>query len=170
MRKILLLSGGMDSMLILKEKGKDFFSNIVYIDYGHRFKEKEFNCCKQYITDVIKIENLKEKDGFYFGRNLRFFIAIREKFEGNIAVYFGNNSDDNYADNSFEYFMRIEKILNDSYPFTIRINTPFFMLSKEEIYNKIKELDIAYYFCDLGGEKPCLECHSCIAMIEAKIL
>ena len=167
-----MLSGGLDSMCILKEKGKDFFQDIVFIDYGQRFLEKEYSVCKSFITKVITIDTLKDKDGFFFGRNLRFFIAIREAFiDQNIVVYFGNNSDDNYNDNTYEFIQRVEKIINDSYPYTLRINCPYKDFSKEEIYNKALELNVNdYYYCDLGLDEPCGKCHSCIAMIDAGLL
>ena len=40
------------------------------------------------------------------------------------------------------------------------------------MYNEtdLIENDIIPYFCDSGEEEPCRKCHSCTAMIEAKLL
>ena len=141
MKKILLISGGFDSLLIAKQKEK-CIDEYVYLDYNHIFKDKEvaildkieqvYNIKIKYIT----IKDLKDIDGFFLGRNLHFFITVREAFEGNICVYFGNNCDDNYSDNTREFISRVEKIINDSYPDTFRIICPLENLTKQEIVSK----------------------------------
>ena len=173
MKKILLISGGMDSLLIYFSK-KEIFDKYIYIDYGHRFLKKELEKIEKLGInfETIKISNLKDNNGFFYGRNLRFMIAVREKFiNENIAVYFGNNIDDNYNDNTHEFLQRTEKIINDSYPdATFRICCPLKDLSKQEIMLECKKNDIDFYFCDSGMEEPCKKCHSCIAMIDAKLM
>lgn len=173
MKKVLLISGGMDSLLIHELK-KDYIDYYVYIDYGHRFLSQEFENIKNLSINpiILKINNLKDHEGFFFGRNLHFFIKVREHFiDENICVYFGNNADDNYNDNTREYLSRVEKVINDSYPTkTLRIICPLENLNKQEIFKLCKEKEIKYYFCDSGEKEPCLKCHSCKAMIDAGLI
>lgn len=175
MKKVCLISGGMDSLLIHLMK-KDIISEYVYIDYGHAFKQREIAVLdKLPITyTILRLPDLqKDSKSFFFGRNMRFMIAVREKYiDENIIVYFGNNADDNFTDNSREYLSRLEKLINDSYPNTLRIICPLENMTKEEIYAELKrrEPSIPYYFCDTGDATPCGKCHSCQAMIDAGLL
>ena len=173
MKKVLLISGGMDSLLI-NELKRDNIDYYVYIDYGHKFKEQEFKNIKKIGIEpiILELPKLKDNDGFFLGRNLHFFIKVREHFiDENICIYFGNNADDNYNDNTREYLSRVEKIINDSFPqTTLRIICPLENLTKKEIFNLCLEKQIEYYFCDSGDKEPCLKCHSCQAMIDAGLL
>lgn len=184
MKKVLLISGGFDSLLIseMKSDSIDFYANI---NYGHRFFAHERNVLKnwQYVTGKafleLELPDLADKDGFFFGRNLRFLILVREYFLKaeipNIGVYFGNNADDNYNDNTREFLARAEKIINDSYPGTMRVICPLENNSKQEIIKLYKATDLHHagiipYFCDSGEDEPCRKCHSCIAMMDAGVI
>lgn len=175
MRKILLMSGGLDSTCLYFEN-KEWISDILYFDYGHKFKDAELK-----VMDALKInykveqiQNLsKNETGFFYCRNLTFMMKVRELYPNeDILVYFGNNADDNYCDNSREYFYRLEALINDSHPKTLRIICPYENLTKEQIYRKYKDLNIEIdpYWCDSGESIPCRKCHSCQAMISAKLL
>ena len=54
----------------------------------------------------------------------------------------------------------------------MRIVCPFENMTKEEIVKVNKDLfkDLTGYWCDAGTKEPCKKCHSCQAMIEAKLL
>ena len=171
------MSGGVDSMTIWKMK-KEIIDEIVYIDYNHHFKEKEFSVLQKLniIPTIIKIEDMKKDErGFFFGRNLKFMIAVREYFiNEDICVYFGNCAEDNFSDNAREYIYRVEQIINNSFPKnTIRIICPLQDLSKKEIINLLKTYaenkEIKPYWCDSGEEEACGICHSCQAMKGIKI-
>jgi len=171
MKKILLISGGMDSLVIHRVKQKSI-DECIYIDYGQKNKsaEKE-KIAKSGIpfTELI-IPKLKDTNGFFLARNLKFVMAIVEYYKGqDIVLYFGNTAEDNYPDNTREYLYRVEKIINDSYSNAVRIICPLQDMGKREIYEMATEMGIDYYFCDVGEEKPCKKCHSCITMEEAGI-
>lgn len=165
----------MDSLLIYHQK-KDIISEYVYIDYGQVFKEQELSILNALplTYHTIHLTDLKKDDrNFFFGRNMRFMIAVREQYIGeNILVYFGNNADDNFTDNSREYLYRLEELINDSYPNTLRIICPLEHMTKEEIHTELKRIapNTAFYFCDSGNDTPCRTCHSCQAMIDAGLL
>lgn len=181
MKKVLLISGGFDSLLISEMK-RSSINYYVYINYGHRFLKNERWVLQKWmdktgkIIEELTLPDLKDKEGFFFGRNLRFMIAVRERFiDDNILVYFGNNADDNYNDNTREFLARVEKVINDSYPKTLRIICPLENMTKQEILaeyltTSLHAGGIKPYFCDSGELEPCRKCHSCQAMIEAGLL
>ena len=176
MKKILLISGGIDSLTLYAQK-QDILSEIIYFDYGQKFRDKELETLKSLEIPFKKVSlpDLKfDERMFFYGRNMHFMIKVREMFiDDNILVYFGNNADDNFMDNSREFFFRLEQLINNSYTNkTIRIVCPFESMTKEEVVEKNKEMfkEMTGYWCDGGKDEPCRECHSCDAMISAGLL
>jgi len=162
MIRILLVSGGYDSTLLYQQK-KGIIDRFIYFDYGQKAMKMELKTLGELGVpyEVINLGLLLNKNGFYYGRNLKFFIKLMDSFpDEDLVVYFGNCADDNYPDNSREYLYRIEKLINDSYPKTLRIICPLENMSKKEITKSVSKA----YYCDRGGEQPCGECHSCQAV------
>lgn len=169
MKNVLLISGGLDSMIIANSY-KDEIDEYVYIKYRgeHPATVQEL---KKISTAgisprIIEIDDLKaDERGFYFGRNLRFAIAVREMFcNEDINVFIGNTANDNFSDNTRSFFYRLEDIINNSYPRTMRITCPLQDRTKKSLIKEAKKNGIDFYFCDKGDEEPCMECHSCKAM------
>jgi len=177
MKKILLMSGGFDSLL-LSYQTRFVITDYIYLQYGQKFLQQEKAVLLKWIQHTKKaiqyceIPKLKQIDGMFFGRNLQFMLFLREKYlNQNIVVYFGNNATDTYSDNSFEYMMRLEKIINDSYPrMAMRIICPLANLAKDQIvmdyYRTLlyTNYGIEPYYCDSGKPEPCGKCHSCMVM------
>lgn len=177
MKKILLMSGGFDSLL-LSYQTRFVITDYIYLQYGQKFLQQEKAVLLKWIQHTKKtiqyceIPKLKQIDGMFFGRNLQFMLFLREKYlNQNIVVYFGNNATDTYSDNSFEYMMRLEKIINDSYPrMAMRIICPLANLTKDQIvmdyYRTLlyTNYGIEPYYCDFGKPEPCGKCHSCMVM------
>ena len=176
MRKILLISGGFDSLLIYKMK--PFINNYIYFDYGDTIINQELKRIEKLPVkvEIIKLPKINcNENKFFYGRNLRFIMAVREKYpDENILVYIGNNADDNFPDNTREYFYRLEGLINNSYPNTLRIICPLQDFTKEEICAMAKQYEdliaLNPYYCDTGNDEPCRKCHSCLAMISAGML
>lgn len=171
MKNLLLISGGLDSMVIYYNY-KEEIDKCIYIDYrkNHPARNQELEILKKNNINpvIIPIENLKQNsDGFYFGRNLKMLLAVREMFcDEDICVFIGNTANDNFSDNTRNFFYQLENVINQSYPMTIRIICPLENRTKKSLAKEAKEKKINYYFCDTGGEKPCGTCHSCKAMKE----
>lgn len=172
MKNILLCSGGLDSMVIYHSMMKNEIDECVYIKYRgeHPATVQELKCIEKagIKIRIISIDDLKcDEKSFYFGRNLRFMLAIRELYLGeDINVFIGNTANDNFSDNTRSFFYKVEDIINCSYPNTMRITCPLENKTKRYIANKAKTMGIDFYFCDKGDEKPCMKCHSCKAMID----
>ena len=174
MKNILLISGGLDSMVINGAVLKDYIDDYIYIKYRgeHPATIQELKMLKNAGIEptILTIDDLRcDERGFYFGRNLRFMIAVREHFiDEDINVIIGNTANDNFSDNTRSFFYRLEDIINNSYPkTTMRITCPLENMSKKQIVSIAKANDISFYFCDKGDDKPCMKCHSCIAMKDA---
>jgi len=144
-KKILLLSGGADSMLLLQRelKKEKPFDEIIFFDYGQKHYSDEKEVCKSYLTDEIKIIDIRCKDGFYESRNKIFIENLRQKYiDDNICIYIGTNADDKHKDNNKRYFYRLQWLLNESHFSRIKIVTPLIKLTKKQI---LEELNTNYF-------------------------
>lgn len=171
MKHYLLFSGGLDSCLLFNMK-KTTLDGTIFFRYGHKHMDRELEevLKKDPNPIIVDLPALPvSSTGFFYGRNLRFFIAARERFiDEDICLYFGNCADDNYDDNTREFLARVEKIINDSYPTkTLRIICPLENMAKAEI---AALSDGSGYWCDKGEKEPCGLCHSCQAMIDAGLM
>jgi len=168
-KRILLLSGGMDSVYLYHLK-KKYFDECVFFDYGQKNKKEELKRAKKANSDlkIIEMKNLKVNDeGFYFGRNLNFLIKLREKYiDNDLIIYIGSNADDSFPDSQREYFYRAEKLINDSYPNRLKVVTPLIDKCTHEIFEGLNEIDenIDFYHCAEGGKEPCGKCFSCSSL------
>lgn len=171
MKNILLCSGGLDSMVIYHEY-KEEIDECVYIRYrgGHpsTIQELELLERERIPVTIIDIDNLSvDERGFYYGRNLKFMLAVREYFAGeDINVFVGNTANDGFSDNTRWFFYALEDIINKSYPNTLRITCPLENRTKRSLIKEAKEEGVHFYFCDTGNDEPCMKCHSCKAMID----
>lgn len=134
--RILLLSGGADSML-LKQEFK--FDKLVFFDYGQKHLEEEFDCCKKYVTDYFRIGLLKERGKEVNCRNLLFINYVVSKF-GNedLEIYLGMNSEDIYKDNSRTFYNELEVFINKISFNKVSIVTPLKNMSKQDILAILK--------------------------------
>ena len=172
MKNILLLSGGLDSMVIYHEM-KDEIDDCVYIMYRRNRKanDKEMETIKRVGVSptIIEIPEVQECDeGFFEARNFKMILAVREKYlNSDINVIIGSTANDCFTDNNRMFFYELEDVLNKSYKKSIRITCPLENRSKRSLIHEAEEEDIPFYFCDSGEDEPCRKCHSCHAMEEA---
>ena len=174
MNRVLLLSGGVDS-LYLYYKLCDKTDDCIYIDYGQKFKKQELQVLKNHRIKykIIKIDSLKDnKTEFFYGRNLKLLLAIADRYKGttHVQVIIGCNKDDEFSDNNEGFMCRAESIISDSYGMIFMIITPLSNMRKKEIATKLRNLtDRTPYWCHKGTKNPCGECHGCKAMIKAGV-
>jgi len=139
-KKILLLSGGADSMYINQTYNFDL---KIFFDYGQKHLEKEYSICAKYIDRVIKIDPFYIKEKEVSNRNLTFISIIVSVFGGsNLDIYLGSNYNDIYKDNQREYFDIIEKTINTASINKVKIITPLIDIKKKEI---LKKINLKYY-------------------------
>ena len=172
MKNVLLISGGLDSMVINSRMG-EFVDEFIYVKYrgDHPATLQELKCIRDAGIEptILNIENLTcDKKGFYSGRNMKIIVAVRERFIGeDINVIVGNTANDNFTDNMRTFFYKLEEVINSSYEGTIRITCPLENMSKKQLVKEAMDKNISFYFCDKGEESPCKKCHSCKAMKDA---
>jgi 7-cyano-7-deazaguanine synthase in queuosine biosynthesis len=141
--KVLLLSGGADSIYINETQDFDLY---VYIDYGQKHIATELNIIKDKDFQICKTFNLgKDDTGFYECRNLKFILSIMDNFKDTTSITFGTNADDKHPDNNRAFFDLAEKIIYLSYKKEIKINTPLHKTTKKEIVKFLDHNKIKYY-------------------------
>lgn len=158
MKKILLISGGADSIAtwnILKKNG-EVIDEKIYFDYGQDrdqiFKEqKAINDNNIFGFNVIKLPTcgqLRDKTDtthpFYMGRNMLFIIAT-VAMHGSCEIYFGTNKDDVYPDNNRKFFNELQKFIGDTYKVKVDIHTLLLDWKKEQVIKYCKDNKLEYY-------------------------
>ena len=141
--KVLLLSGGKDSNLILNMI-KDFDKKYFFM-YGQENQDKEESVVDN-ATGIIKvkIDEIKRlTNGFYIARNMKFMQYVIEdnEKENKIDIYIGTNGEDKYPDNQKRFMSRLAYVLKRSYDKNIRIKLPLIKMTKREIIKKLKEYE-----------------------------
>ena len=108
--RILLLSGGADSMLLNQLFDYDI---KVFIDYAQPHKDKEFQHCEKYVTEIIQLPKMASVGKEVNCRNLTFISCVASKFGSqNIEIHLGTNAEDKYADNSPQFYEELALMLN----------------------------------------------------------
>jgi 7-cyano-7-deazaguanine synthase in queuosine biosynthesis len=138
--KILLLSGGADSMLLNQ---RYVFDKKIFFDYGQKHKENEFEKCKEIIDEIITLPKFFKKDKEVNCRNFTFVSNIVSIYgDRNIEIYFGTNKEDRYNDNNRNFYNDLEDFINKISINQVCIKTPLIEMTKNEI---LKELKSEFY-------------------------
>ncbi len=141
--KILLLSGGADSMLLNQRYEYDL---KLFFDYGQEHLNEEFNCCSQYVDRRIKLNKFSRKGKEISCRNFTFIANIVSMYgDKELEIHLGTNSEDIYKDNSREFYDNYEDFINKISFNKVKIKTPLLKLSKNEILNELNQI---YYTDD----------------------
>jgi len=138
--KILLLSGGADSMLLYQRYEYD---KIIFFNYGQEHKEDEFINCKEFIDNIIELPKFAKKNKEINCRNLSFITLICSIYgDKDIEIHIGTNKEDKYKDNSRSFYDKTEEFINNISLFNVKIETPLINITKKEI---LKELNLPYF-------------------------
>lgn len=183
-----LLSGGIDSsvlLALLKDQGIE--SSPLFIDYGQVTAKREYKAATEISTKMgFKLEKISvpdiskitinqltrpeiDKNPFYPNRNL-LLLTI-----GSIYAYENRHNGigigvikamgvANFPDNYQIFFDKFADIVTQSLNYGLAILTPFIEISKEEVVEIGKKLNVPLeltYSCLEGIEHPCEECESC---------
>jgi len=138
--KILLLSGGADSMLLFQTYPCDV---TVFFDYGQQHLDKELSCCSDFVDEIIKLPPLTIRDKEVNCRNLCFIINLVSVFGyEDLEIYIGTNAEDVYKDNSRDFYNEVEDFINKISFYKVKVITPLKDMTKNEI---LKKLELTYY-------------------------
>lgn len=138
--KILLLSGGADSMLLYQRYKYD---RKIFFKYGQRHCDNEFEICRNIIDKTIILPSFVRRNNEVNCRNINFILNIVSVY-GNkdLDIYIGTNRGDVYKDNNRRIFDEFERFINKISFNRVSIKTPLMDMSKDEI---LKELNLRYY-------------------------
>ena len=187
MKIVCLVSGGVDSSLLLyllKKDGNDVLP--LYIDYGHKSAKMESNSYLKICTFlkikplIIKFHDIAKislsglthpklspvEVPFVPGRNL-LFLTIAATYAYSKAakiIAIGLLVNPIFPDQTKNFIMGAEKIINSSIGYKVKILTPFIKLDKREIIRLAKKHNFPLkitYSCHSGHRKPCGLCTAC---------
>jgi len=140
MKKIFLVSGGLDSFLAweLHAEKKDV---ALFVDYGQKYAKKEYAAVKVLypVFEYLKInKSIIEKNTYIANRNLLLAIIAVSYFDADEVVIAGLK-DDNCADKNTIAFNDMSIILTNFSQKRIKITSPFFNLTKGQIIEQYVE-------------------------------
>ncbi len=181
-KKVLLFSGGMDSIMFDKLLNPDI---LLYIPSGPYYEEIETNKIKELaekgvidsnkliiLDNVLNLSQFERDDAIVPGRNALLILLAANFGE---TIYLGSVSGDRSFDKDEEFYIHMESLMNHMFNeqhFTEKrvfsISSPFKNATKTELLRMyIKEggdiqniLDS--YSCYRGEEVPCGVCKPCV--------
>jgi 7-cyano-7-deazaguanine synthase len=195
MKVVTLLSGGLDSSLLaylLNEEKHDQFP--VFINYGQRNFEREWEACKficgrlnlrapelfdlkgygKSIPSGLTSDSLDIiKDAFLPNRNALFLLSASAfAYQNNcthIAIGFLNEENHIFPDQTRNFLDKMEELFYISLGTKIYILSPFIRFNKADIIALAQRKEVTNtYSCHAGYEKPCGKCIACLEFINSK--
>ena len=182
-RKLLMLSGGLDSTLLLHQMVEEKTPVIaVSFDYGQKHvKEIQY---ARWHCKVLKVEHIVEKIGRLHGSSLvgepgNCIVPVRNAtlltFACNIAaarsiarVVIGCCKTDAtfFPDCRRAFVDAFNKMLGESYA-SVVVEAPLLAFNKASLLYQAREFRIkssTVWWCYKGGKKPCGKCKACLAI------
>ncbi len=186
MRAVCLLSGGMDSAVVLsiaQDRGYDLFP--LTLDYGQKTKGKEISCAEKicqrlgarelrlislpFLGDLGKSLLTSDGEDTYVPFRNSILISLATAYAEVIsasAIFIGASSvDTDYPDTTPDYIQAMQKVIRiGSKKKNIDLKAPLLYLSKADIVLLGLKLGTPFeltWSCYFDNEKPCGNCDSC---------
>lgn len=163
-RKVALISGGIDSVLMCKNYE---FDNLVYLYTHSGYNDEEIASIRKngFKFDVIDFPELKTtSSGYCEMRNLIMACFIVNQY-GADQVWMAGLRDDVVADKNEDIFKKYSEVLSQSTNRNIEVISPFYHLSKGElVYENLKHLETiknTFSCYTPKNKKECGECGAC---------
>ncbi len=179
-KKVLLFSGGMDSLILSKLFEVDI---LLYFIHENRYQELELESIRRLIgigaiaeeriryCSIFNFQSLERDDAIIPGRNLYFILAAANYGE---TIYLGSVDGDRTLDKSVDFFERCETMMNYLYQDQhwckgreFRIYSPIKSFTKTELVREYLKQGFdphALYMsmsCYNSNTKPCGWCKPC---------
>ncbi len=182
MKSIVLLSGGLDSAVSLAWAQRNQYPILcLTFDYGQRAAANERLASKklaehfQVDVNIVEVPFLNELTGNSASSKNGFFLNIAAAYAENLdasLIIAGFSSEEArvFPDKSFEYIKAKDNTLNMSTLSKVKVVCPTQNMSKEEIVNLGRKLEIPFEFiwaCCQEGKKMCGSCEGCQGYIKA---
>lgn len=171
---LVLLSGGLDSTACIHYYlNQNFKVNAIFIDYGQKAKQKEFNSATLIADhygvqiDCLKFSSMQDfSEGEIKGRNAFFVLAVLLAYPTNKGlISMGIHSGTPYYDCSELFIKNMNSILDGYTSGQVHLDIPFLKCDKRMIFNYCKDNEVPIeltYSCQNGTDPPCGVCSSCL--------
>lgn len=196
-KKIVLLSGGLDSTVVLAQVVDKFGADrvIALNMYYKQHNDLEIECAKKvadyYNVELIQLDlstvfgNLKSamlvlnpdaEDDFYVPARNSIFLSIAsgiaDSIEGVDEIYYGAHADDagGYPDTTIEYLRKMTAAMEEGTRQRVKIKAPFVYGDKSNIVKAGVALNAPMHLthsCYMNQNPPCGECDTCKLRAEA---
>ena len=186
---VLLLSGGLDSSLLLSILSKQGFKVLpLFIDYGQRNKNQELKAAR-YISkhhncnlhrievgpifkDSLLIKGSNSQSAFLPHRNLLFLVlgAIHAFNNKCNVVAIALHAGSNYPDSSKSFVQQATKSIGESIGKEVIIHAPFIDITKNDIAYMAYLVKLPIdktYSCYLGESEHCQKCGACLQRFDS---
>lgn len=203
-KAIILLSGGLDSVVSIAQAGEIDFQLAMTFDYGQKSFQKEYEASKNIAdyygikhecikldwlknitnTALVSIESIPELEQEALNDRLKtqesmksvwvpnrngLFINIAASFADSFEydyIVIGANKEEaaTFSDNSAQFINDMNKVLETSTNYDIKVIAPLIEFDKNEIVKKAVELDVPMNLinsCYNSTQKHCGRCESC---------
>lgn len=170
MTKVVLVSGGVDSMLVgnlLARRGEEFVP--LFVDYGQPYADVEGAVVEDLFRGVrrVTVSGLPIGDGHYVPARNLMLATFAARFGP--RIYLGGMRDDNCPDKTPQALLQMSRILSDHCGYAVAVESPFWDKSKAEAIHEYlmsggsKERLLQTFSCytPVGGEA-CFDCNACL--------
>jgi len=191
---VALVSGGLDSLVMckmLEKEEKDIFP--LFIDYGQKAREKEWNACKNILNNSNLPEPVKMdlsgygqiiksgltdpskdifREAFTPGRNMLFLVAgasyALQKGANSVAIGLLSEKTHLFGDQTSEFIVNANVAINSALSGSFYILTPLMTFEKGDVMRMGKKFGLPLeltYSCHAGEDHYCGTCISCQEII-----
>lgn len=174
---VVLLSGGLDSAVLLSLLVRHTNAVALFVDYGQVARKREAEAARTVASQLrTPFQTLRcgrfrlPSSGAVPGRNG--FLVMAAVMSGLVEaglIAIGIHGGSEYADCSPRFVSSLQALIDYQFAGSIRVAAPFLGMSKREVRvlgsDLRTPLDLTYS-CDLGGP-PCGECPSCLSRTAA---
>jgi 7-cyano-7-deazaguanine synthase in queuosine biosynthesis len=135
-KRILLLSGGADSILLSQTLEFDI---LLFIHYGQGHLALERDKALPYLTHEMDLGIFVKEGKQVNCRNMTFVMEVVSRFgDCPLEIFLGTNKEDKYADNNREFYDNLELFVNKISLHPVKVKTPLINLTKQEILSELK--------------------------------
>jgi 7-cyano-7-deazaguanine synthase in queuosine biosynthesis len=173
---VLFVGGGLDSAYLRFLK-QDIIEEYVHFNYGQPCVDQEKDAVNTWGIDSKIISWLVIPPiacgTFYYARNLKFMLALKDRYPlSEIVLYMGCTADDVAFDSQPSYVQNAAALVQASYEGAFRVVTPLIDMTKKEIVLSLVDLladleidhegvKLWWCNCPLPDNSACGECISC---------